>query len=282
MSIYRNQYYHGLTRKYISIFGQLFDKMEVLRYGVDGKEVEREIVPIAYGPKEKWHQTYNQDPEFNKQIAIKLPRMSWELIAMTSDPFRNQNNNLQHATSYSPDGIQPAKFQYFSTPIAYDLTFQLNIITKSVDDIHQLVEQIIPAFKPEIILRTTIIESMGYEMDIPINLSAIQFSDNYNRGNITDRRLIEATLTFTLKAWYVGPVRQAKEIKKIVVDFKDYLNRNRIESVGVAPYASNRDDILSVLSTDDHEFLQISGYYETTDQAFSALDAAYEAKKLLG
>lgn len=275
MALYRNPFFHGLTRKYISIFGQLFDSLYVMRYDESGVEVERERVPIYYGNKEKWSAITTQDPNFSKIIAIKVPRLAFEFTGYSLDTFRSQNNNLQHMKKVS--GSNSEAFSYFSTPVPYDLSFTLHVIVKAQDDLHQIIEQIAPAFHPDIVLRTTIIDKMNYKMDIPINLQNIQIDDTFI-GAPTENRFVTATLSFVVKGWLVGPVRDAKPIKKIILDYKEF-NGNRLSSTGIAPYADGRDSIMDVLSTDDYEFLKICRYFDDVNDVAPALDDAFDARK---
>ena len=43
-------WYHGLTRKYVSIFGTIFNDIYVMRKNSSGDVVETLKVPLAYGP----------------------------------------------------------------------------------------------------------------------------------------------------------------------------------------------------------------------------------------
>jgi T4-like virus Myoviridae tail sheath stabiliser len=275
MALYSRQFFHGLNKKYIAAFGQLFADLDVLRFNTSGVEVSRERVPIDYGPKEKWFRGQNEDPEFQRFIANKLPRMSWELVSWNFDAFRAQNNTLQFTNrqmTYS-DG----NTQRFYTPIPYDLTFSLHIITKSIDDMHQIMEQIVPAFKPDVTLRMEIIKSMNYEMDVPINLLSIQSQDTYT-GKLQELRIIETTMTFVLHGWFVGPVGVGKPIKKTVLNLINQTTNERLESHGTAPFAEGRATITDVLSTDEYEFLRASGYFETNAAVIANLEDQFEAR----
>ena len=47
-------YYHGVLRKYIIMFGTMFNDIDVQRRDTNGNNVQTLRIPIAYGPKEKF------------------------------------------------------------------------------------------------------------------------------------------------------------------------------------------------------------------------------------
>ena len=47
-------FYHQTIRKYVAVFGTLFNDINIERKNSSGTVVERLKVPLAYGPKQKW------------------------------------------------------------------------------------------------------------------------------------------------------------------------------------------------------------------------------------
>jgi hypothetical protein len=79
-------YYHRITRKMVMIFGTMFNNLRLKRYNKAGTtEIERITVPLTYSSKEKFYARITQDPDLARQVSIVLPRMAFELTAITYD-----------------------------------------------------------------------------------------------------------------------------------------------------------------------------------------------------
>ena len=201
-------FYNRLRRKYITLFGTIFNDITFKRYNSDyTSEIERIKVPIAFAPKEKWLAKLRGDPDLVKSTAISLPRMSFNVISMIYDPSRKQVSLLKMPT---PSGLRNS--QYVGVP--YDLTFELAIYTRNIDDGDQIVEQILPMFNPDYTASTNLMTSMGYIKDIPLILNDVHQDIDYE-GDFESFRNVVYTLTFTMKVHFWGPINTAKIIRKV-------------------------------------------------------------------
>jgi hypothetical protein len=74
-----NQYfYHRLLRKYIVLFGSVFNNITVKRMNADfTEEIERLKVPVNWSAKEKYIQKIASTSE-TPLVQTVLPRMSFE------------------------------------------------------------------------------------------------------------------------------------------------------------------------------------------------------------
>lgn len=202
-----NYFYNSTTKKYIALFGTLFNKMMIVRTDdSDGLNIKTQemIVPISYGPYQKFLARITQDPDLDRKPAITLPRMAFEITSMDYDSSRKINSakKIKSVTDAS-------NFQY--APAPYNLSFTLSIMTKYSDDGVQILEQILPFFKPEFTYTVHLMDGLD-PFDIPIILNSIQSEDLYE-GNFETRRSLLWTLNFTMKAYFFGPVRNKKIIK---------------------------------------------------------------------
>lgn len=208
--MFQNYFFNQTTKKYVTMFGNIFNDITLVRYkGTLDQEIERFIVPISYAPKEKFIVRLKQNPELLKSTQITLPRMSFEKTSITYDTSRQQQRYLK---TIKQNGPGDANFQYVGTP--YDLTFDLNIYTRNIDDADQILEQIIPVFSPDFTVSTNLIPSLGFIKDIPIILNNIttSISDDEDLTNLRD---VVYTLTFTMKAWFFGIVNNQKLIRQV-------------------------------------------------------------------
>ena len=97
------------------------------------------------------------------------------------------------------------------------MSVQLAIMAKNQDDALQVIEQIIPYFQPEYTITINEVPEMGIKSDVPITLSGVNLSEDYE-GDFLTRRAIIYTLDFDLKVKFYGPVITQKVINKADVD----------------------------------------------------------------
>lgn len=211
-----NHFYHERIRKSVAMFGSLFNNIYVIRKDSSNKVISQARVPLSYAPSTSFLDRLRENPDLdtNTQVAIKLPRMSFEILSYQYDSQRQlqKTNNINRAGS--TDSTR-TKFYTF-TP--YLISFQLNIYTKTQDDALQIVEQIIPYFAPQYTL--TIKPFADYsdlKEDVPITLNGINYTDSYE-GSLDNRRIIQYTLDFTMQANFYGPTQEGAIIKKAIVD----------------------------------------------------------------
>lgn len=205
-------FYHKLLRKYVSSFGNIFNRIQLLRYDENGIEIERIMVPILYATKEKYTTRLNTDPTLNKETAITLPRMSFEITGINHNPTRKQTNTIRINSPRSSTG---SNSQYMFAP--YDINFELNIYARNVDDGNQIIEQIIPYFNPDLTYTYNLIPSMNISKDIPLTLDSVISNIEYE-GNFDSVRYVYWTLSFTMGADFWGPISNPKIIRKVITN----------------------------------------------------------------
>lgn len=199
-------FYHELMRKYVAIFGSLFNNVQISRSDGSDANAQAFKVPIGYGPREKFLAITRQKPG-DKIQQIQLPRMSFEITGVEYDSQRK----FQRTQKYN--NTEQALFE----PAPYDIQFQLNIMTKSTLDAVKIVEQILPYFNPDWVLEVQLIDGVERTWDIPIIRTGISHEEAYDES-FTERRMIVWTIDFTMRAWLHGPLRPKKRIKFITVN----------------------------------------------------------------
>lgn len=205
-----NHFYNATTRKYIALFGTIFNKLSIIRSDIDtGNEVQRLIVPISYGPYQKFLARITQDPGLDRKPAITLPRMAFEITGMQYDGARKLNSVKRIKSSNTYEHTHNTDYQYVPAP--YNIEFSLYIMTKYAEDGTQIMEQILPFFKPEWTTTVSLIDGIE-PLDIPLVLNSVSSEDIYE-SDFETRRSLLWTLTFTMKGWFFGPNRQKKVIK---------------------------------------------------------------------
>lgn len=215
-----NHFYNASTRKYIALFGTLFNKISITRDTTTGTEVQRMVVPIAYGPFQKFLARITQDPNLDKKSAITLPRMSFEIDNMVYDGTRKVGSTQKIRKENKAESDGARNFAWSGAP--YNLDFSLYIMTKYSEDGVKILEQILPFFKPEWTTTVKLIDDLD-PIDIPLVLNGVTNEELYE-GSFEERRSVLWTLNFTMKCWYFGPERDKKIIKFIDTHMYDTMD----------------------------------------------------------
>jgi len=212
-------FYHEILRKTVIGFGTLFNDINIRHRDASGTSFSNLKVPLAYGPIQKFLARIQQQPDLNREVALTLPRLSFEMTGLQYDPSRKTGVTQTFLASQSGN----VKKVYM--PVPYNVTFELNIISKLNDDSLQIIEQILPYFQPSLNITINLISAIGEKKDVPIVMESITQNDQYE-GGFDSRRLIIHTLRFTAKTYLFGPVAESTDglIKRVDVDY--YTNTN--------------------------------------------------------
>ena len=206
--MFGHDFYHGTLRRYIIMFGNLFNEIQVDRFNSNGTKAQSVNVPIAYGPKQKFIQRAIADPTLLKPVSTILPRLGFEFTSLSYAPQRKLNSGHR----FVKGSIQPGNaFDSLYTPVPYDINFSLYALVKNAEDGTQIVEQIVPFFTPDGTVTVNIIPEMNINMDVPIELTSISSEDTYE-GDFESIRVITWQLDFTVKGYLFGPVQRYKYI----------------------------------------------------------------------
>ena len=68
--MFGHQYYNQVIRRYVVMFGTLFNDIIVQRFNKAGQRIQALKVPIAYGPKEKFLARVEQNPDLQKSLVL--------------------------------------------------------------------------------------------------------------------------------------------------------------------------------------------------------------------
>ena len=209
------QFYHETMRKVVVAFGTIFNNINIVRTNSSGAVTQSMKVPLAYGPKQKFLTRLREDPNLNKKVALTLPRIGFEISGIAYDPSRKLNS-IQKFKKTNDSGSGKTMSSQFM-PVPYNMDFELVVMAKQSDDALQIVEQILPFFQPDYTITLNDNTSMGTTRDVPIILTGVTYSDEYE-GSFEDRRVLTYTMSFTAKFYLYGPVTDQKVIKQVQVD----------------------------------------------------------------
>ena len=220
MSVFKNYFFHDLTRKYQLVFGSIFQGIQVRRLNEDGSSKSIQAVPVIHSPKEKFIQRINGDidPDLledgthvhnRKRVATQLPIIAYEMVDMQYDGVRKVSKNNYMRVKHEATSNLSNKIY---TPCPYILTFEVNIAAKTQNDMLQIIEQLLPAFTPDV--NITLKGLTDVEYDVPITFQGLFRNDTYD-GGFEERRQLIWTLNFTMKAFYFTPVNRKNIILNV-------------------------------------------------------------------
>jgi hypothetical protein len=258
--MFGSHFYNATLRRIVSVFGTLFNNISVVTKDQSGKVVRVTRVPLSYGPKQKFLARIDEqpDPDTGTKVAIKLPRMSFEIVSLTYDVTTKIGSFTQFS---APDSADSTVKRQVRSGAPYRVGIQLSILAKNQDDALQILEQVLPYFQPEYTVAIRDVDGVGTTNDVPIVLSSVSLSDDYE-GDFMSRRAIIYTLDFELRARFYGQISKKKVIKESIVNYNIDNPTNTIQqySARVDPLTANEEDSYDIIES--ITFLDQTNSYE--------------------
>ena len=206
-------YYHETIRKYVAVFGTLFNDINIQRRNSAGVITEQIKVPIAYEAKDKLI-LRTRGVQADGGAAVSLPRMGFVMNGITYDGTRKLNTLGQVYAANTATSTSTLMKQY--NPVPYNFDFELAAMVDSSEDGAQIFEQIVPFFTPEFTVSVNLVPSMNVKPDITIILNSTTVEDSYE-GDFTARREIIWSFTFQLKGYIYPDVKSGSVTKSVIV-----------------------------------------------------------------
>ncbi len=235
-------FYNESMRRMTIGFGQIFNSIQIKRKDSSGNVVQSIRVPLAYAPKEKFLARLDQQASLdNREFAITLPRMSFEISGIRYDSSRKLTRIQKYKTVKS--GIDGKVLNYNYVPVPYDISYNLYSFTASAEAGLQIIEQILPFFQPDYTVTVNAVPELNIKRDIPIILNSVNYEDTYD-GNFDKRRAVIYTLGFTAKTYLFGPASTQKVIKETQSDIytdTDTTNKAREIRLVITPDPTSAD-----------------------------------------
>lgn len=208
-------FYHDTLRKYVILFGTLFNDIWINREDSDGNVKQALKVPLSYGPREKFLASIDgidsSRDRVEQPFSVVLPRMGFEITGFQYAPERKLPTRNSFVQTVTDD---ETKKKHVYNPVPYDINFSLSIFVKNTTDGTRIVEQILPFFTPEWVSTIQLVDDapIDIKLDIPLVLNNINQDDVYE-GSYEERRALIWQLDFTMKGVFFGPVYKQGVIK---------------------------------------------------------------------
>ena len=207
-------YYHSSIKKYVALFGTLFNDIIINREDESGDIIQSLKVPIMYAPRDKMLARIREHPDLTRPMSTVLPRMSFAITDISYDNTRKLTTTGRIYKRASANNTPATVYN----PVAYTIGFDLNIFSHTIEDGTKIVETILPFFTPDWTVTAQLLPDAEVTMDIPVLLKNVAHDDAYE-GDYSERRTIVWTLSFDMSVYFYGPVRHPKIIKVANTNF---------------------------------------------------------------
>lgn len=205
-----NFWYDGQLRKYMVQFMSIFHGLHV-RNGVSScGEVTFTPVPVVAGFKDRVVAAIASGNTQNRTFA--LPIMACHLQALTIADHRRKAPDYEDSRVFMKQGgVFPDDLRTIHrvTPVPYNGTFELSIYASNTMQLHQILEQILVLFNPEMQLSVSN-SPLDWTRLTSVKLVDISNEENYPMG--TDRRIVSWTLSFEVEFWLSIPASVRDEV----------------------------------------------------------------------
>ena len=209
-------WYHGTIRRYIVLFGTIFNDIHITREDANGNLISAIKVPISYGPRDKHLARVIADPELNRPWSLILPMMTFTLKSFYYDADRKLNK-VGRLPGKRPTATSKNIVNNVYTPVPYTFNFELQVTVKNTDDGSKIIEQILPWFTPDWTPTVRIIDEPEIILDVPLILNPVRMEDTWE-GSFESQRYITYTLSFRMLGNIYGPNRRSPIIKRAITN----------------------------------------------------------------
>jgi len=182
--MFGGHFYHATTRKAVAVFGTLFNNISVIRKDGSGGILNQVKVPLAYGPKQKFLARLDQEAGFEAPLAIKLPRLAFEITGVEKDTNQSLGKLNKIVEAHGSDVTKRKTIKNYAS---YNITMSLYAMVKNQDDGLQIIEQIIPYFQPDYTVTIKPVDGFDMKQDVPVILDSVTIQDDYESDFVTRR-----------------------------------------------------------------------------------------------
>lgn len=212
MSDFNSFYYNGQIRRYLVQFMAIFAGMQVEVGKSDTKDKRLISVPIHYGLKDRVVAHILSDNTQNK--LLRLPTLSTHITSFDLAPERRKGVNQSRRNTYMPIGKEfptDMRVVHQLMPVPYNMGVELAMYVSSTEHEHQILEQIMMMFDPDLQIQTTD-DMFDWTKLTTVELTGIRPEQNY--PSAAERRIIQVSLDFTMPIYISTPA----EVKRDFVE----------------------------------------------------------------
>lgn len=223
-----NFYYDGQIRRYMLQFVSIFHGLKV-QTGIGECGVREFIsVPTVVGNKDRVVAALMSGNTHNRAFAV--PCMAAYMTSLEAAPDRRKAPGFIDQQVHLPvGGIFPDDLTTVKRvmPVPYDMTMELTLYASNTQQLHQILEQLLVLFNPDIQIQTSDGPFDWTKLSL-VRLTDISNEENYPSG--TDRRLIVWTLQFYIPIWLSVPASVRDDlVRKVIIQIGDLDSMDTLE-----------------------------------------------------
>jgi len=218
-------HYFSLTKKYLISTLDVFNKISIRYMNTNGeiKSIEPNIILPFQDKRYMMYNSflYNKNKAINKldltdkqvTLAKVLPVISMYDITytMNNNIKLNKYNKLQNNLSFN----KPIST---NTPVYYDISFNIAIITKKMETNLQYIEQLIPKFTPVYSYRISNVTKIVEDLNINLKLESISPTIDTEFDEMSERQFI-TELNFTMSVpFYPNYYTDSELLKELIIN----------------------------------------------------------------
>jgi hypothetical protein len=213
-----NSYDNQSIRKLVIAFGSLFDEIYVSRKNDTTGITENIKVPITFSSKEKFLRRLESNSSISDDVKtqINIPYLSFEIANIAYD-FGRKRNKLTTTSEIitASDGSISESYKTFSeTPIS--VIFNLYFYSRSLNELFQVLEQVLPYFNPEFNMRMNF-NKIFKNVNVPIAYRDFKIIDDYE-GSLQSRRTMIGVMSFNASSYVFGEIKPTVVIEDVIDD----------------------------------------------------------------
>ena len=228
-----NYFYEEQLRTYILQFCSIFYGLQVKTGKGECAEEQFISVPTVVGNRDRVVAAIMSGNTRNR--AFSLPCMAAYMQNLEMAPERRKNPSfLDSRVTMRTGGIFPQDLTVVkrAMPVPYNMTMELSIYASNTQQIHQILEQILVLFNPDVQIQKSDGE-FDWTKITKVELVGINNEENYPMGS--DRRMIVWTLNFMVPIFLSIPAAVKDEVvRKIVIQIGDLgsMSLNEVDENG--------------------------------------------------
>lgn len=194
--------------------GSLFNNIYIQRIdkSVTPPKIEEIAVPLTYSGKEHWYyKKYKSLPD-DSNLSFILPQISYSFTGLEIDNSR-QNNKFEKM-KFSGNMTREV-MEWCQTAVPYTFSYTLNIWTKRISDMNQIIEQILPYFPAnsrDIHINEIPFLNITRSAKLKLDGTNDDFTVEYEQK---ENRVIKYELSFSLDGFLYQPIKEEAIISQI-------------------------------------------------------------------
>lgn len=221
-------YYDGQLRQYLLQFVSIFHGLQV-QTGIGECDVAEFIsVPIVIGNRDRVVAALTAGNTQNRTFS--LPTMAAYMTGIApSDVRRRAPGMIDQRVTMKTGGVFPDDLTVVKRvmPVPYDVTLELSIYASNTQQMHQILEQILVLFNPDLQIQKSD-APFDWTRITNVTLTDISNEENYPAGQ--ERRMIVWNLSFIMPVWLGIPMGVKDDlVRKVIVQIGDLGSMGTLE-----------------------------------------------------